>query len=157
MARRRKPQRRETVPDSKFNSKLISKFINSIMLDGKKRLAQSVFYGALEQAAKMTNQEDQLELFNKVMENTRPMLEVKSRRVGGATYQVPIEIPPYRQDALCIRWIINFARSKKGTPMAKALAQEFADAFNEQGNTIKKRDDTHRMAEANRAFAHFRW
>ena len=120
-------------------------------------MAEKIFYDAIDQAAKMTGQSDKLEMFNKIMDNARPMIEVKSRRVGGATYQVPVEIPSYRQDALAIRWLIGFARAKKGAPMAKALAQEFADTFSEQGNTIKKRDDTHRMAEANRAFAHFRW
>ena len=157
MARRRKPPKRDTVPDKVYGSKLITKFINCIMLDGKKKLAEKIFYDAIDQAAKMTGQSDKLEMFNKIMDNARPTIEVKSRRVGGATYQVPVEIPSYRQDALAIRWIIGFARTKKGAPMAKALAQEFADTFSEQGNTIKKRDDTHRMAEANRAFAHFRW
>ena len=157
MARRRKPQKRETVPDKIYGNTLVTKFINYIMLDGKKKLAEKIFYDAIDQAAKMTGQSDKLEMFNKIMDNARPMIEVKSRRVGGATYQVPVEIPSYRQDALAIRWIIGFARAKKGAPMAKALAQEFADTFSEQGNTIKKRDDTHRMAEANRAFAHFRW
>ena len=157
MARRRKAQKRDTVPDKVFNSKLVTKFINYIMLDGKKNLAEKIFYDAIEQSAKMTGQKDQLEMFNKVMDNARPMIEVKSRRVGGATYHVPVEVQPHRQDALAIRWIIGYARAKKGTPMSKALAQEFSDTFSEQGNTIKKRDDTHRMAEANRAFAHFRW
>jgi len=105
----------------------------------------------------MVNSSDQMAVFNKVMENVKPLLEVRSRRVGGATYQVPVEIPSYRQEALAMRWLINFARTKKGVPMGKALAQEFVDAYNDQGNAIKKRDDVHRMAEANRAFAHFRW
>ncbi len=157
MARRRKAQKREVLPDPKFHNKLVTKFVNNIMLDGKKSLAQSIFYNALEQAAKMVNSSDQMAVFNKVMENVKPLLEVRSRRVGGATYQVPVEIPSYRQEALAMRWLINFARTKKGVPMGKALAQEFVDAYNDQGNAIKKRDDVHRMAEANRAFAHFRW
>jgi len=157
MARRRKAQKREVLPDPKFHDKLVTKFVNNIMLDGKKSTAQTIFYNALEQAAKMVSSDDQMAVFNKAMQNARPMLEVKSRRVGGATYQVPVEIPQHRQEALAMRWLINFARTKKGVPMGKALAQEFADAFNDQGNAIKKRDDVHRMAEANRAFAHFRW
>ncbi len=157
MARRRKAQKREVLPDPKFHDKLVTKFVNNIMLDGKKSIAQTIFYNSLEQAAKMVSSDDQMAVFNKAMENVRPMLEVKSRRVGGATYQVPVEIPQHRQEALAMRWLINFARTKKGVPMGKALAQEFADAFNDQGNAIKKRDDVHRMAEANRAFAHFRW
>jgi len=157
MARRRKAQKREVLPDPKFHNKLVTKFVNNIMLDGKKSLAQSIFYNALEQAAKMVNSTDQMTVFNKIMENARPLLEVRSRRVGGATYQVPVEIPTHRQEALAMRWLITYARTKKGVPMGKALAQEFADAYNDQGNAIKKRDDVHRMAEANRAFAHFRW
>jgi len=157
MARRRKAQRREAIPDPKFHSTLVQKFVSGIMWDGKKNLAQRIFYAALEQAAKMVNVEDQMAVFGRVMENVRPVVEVRSRRVGGATYQVPVEVPSYRQDALAIRWLVNFARNRKGTPMAKALAQEFADAYNNQGNAVKKREDTHRMAEANRAFAHYRW
>jgi len=156
MARRRKAQRRDTVPDSKYNSKLVTKFVNSIMQEGNRNVAQRILYNAIEQAAAMAKAEP-LALFTKVMENVRPMLEVRSRRVGGATYQIPVEVPQHRQDALAMRWLIGFARAKKGTPMAKALAQEFADAFNNQGNAIKKREDTHKMAEANRAFAHYRW
>jgi small subunit ribosomal protein S7 len=136
---------------------LVTKFVNGIMLGGKKNTAQRIFYNALDQAVRMTNQSDPLGVFNRVMENVRPVVEVRSRRVGGATYQIPVEVPTQRQDALAIRWLVGFARGRKGTPMAKALAQEFADAYNGQGNAIKKREDTHRMAEANRAFAHYRW
>jgi len=157
MARRRKAQRRIIESDSHYHSKLVAKFINCMMWDGKKSIAQTLFYDAIEQATKMVKASSELEVFNKAMDNVRPMLEVRSKRVGGATYQVPVEIPTHRQDALGIRWLISFARNRKGTGMAKALAQEFADAYNEQGGAIKKRDDTHRMAEANRAFAHFRW
>ena len=156
MARRRKAQRRDTTPDSKYASKLVTKFVNSIMMSGNRNVAQRILYNALEQAAKMVNAEP-LAVFNKVMDNTRPMVEVRSRRVGGATYQIPVEVPQHRQEALAMRWIIGFARGRKGTPTAKALAQEFADAYNGQGNAIKKREDTHKMAEANRAFAHYRW
>jgi len=144
-------------PDPTFDNKLVARFINCIMWDGKKNVAQKIFYNALTQAAKMVAADDKLEVLNKLMENVRPILEVRSRRVGGATYQIPVEVPQYRQDALAIRWLLGFARGRKGTPMAKALAQEFADAYNNQGNAIKKREDTHKMAEANRAFAHYRW
>ncbi len=145
------------MPDPRFNSTLVQKFVSGIMWDGKKNQAQRIFYAALEQAAKMVSSEDCIAAFNRIMENVRPVVEVRSRRVGGATYQVPVEVPAYRQDALAIRWLVSYARSRKGTPMAKALAQEFADAYNSQGNAVKKREDTHRMAEANRAFAHYRW
>jgi len=157
MARRRKAQKREITPDPKYRSALITKFVNGIMNGGKKNTAQRIFYDALDQAVRMTGQSDPLGVFNRVMDNVRPVVEVRSRRVGGATYQIPVEVPTHRQDALAIRWLITFARSRKGTPMAKALAQEFADAYNGQGSAIKKREDTHRMAEANRAFAHYRW
>jgi small subunit ribosomal protein S7 len=157
MARRRKAQRRLVTPDPMYSDKVVAKFINSIMLDGKKSSAQKIFYDALDQATKTVGGTSQLEVFKKLLDNVRPMLEVRSRRVGGATYQIPVEIPQYRQDALAIRWLIGFARAKKGIPMSKALAQEFADAYKGEGAAIKKRDDTHRMAEANRAFAHYRW
>jgi small subunit ribosomal protein S7 len=140
-----------------YGDKVAAKFINSIMLDGKKSIAQKIFYDALDQATKMVGATDQLEVFKKLLDNVRPMLEVRSRRVGGATYQIPVEIPQYRQNALAIRWLITFARTKKGVPMAAALAREFADAYKGEGSAIKKREDTHRMAEANRAFAHYRW
>ena len=157
MARRRKAQRRVVAPDPIYGDKVAAKFINSIMLDGKKSIAQKIFYDALDQATKMVGSTDQLEVFKKVLDNVRPMLEVRSRRVGGATYQIPVEIPQYRQNALAIRWMINIARTKKGVPMGAALAREFADAYKGEGSAIKKREDTHRMAEANRAFAHYRW
>ncbi len=157
MARRRKAQRREVTPDPLYRNKVVAKFINSIMNDGKKSIAQKIFYDALTQATKRVGAADAQQVFSKLLDNVRPVVEVRSRRVGGATYQIPVEIPTYRQDALAIRWLISFARSKKGVPMARALAQEFADAYKGEGNAIKKRDDTHRMAEANRAFAHYRW
>ena len=156
MARRRKAQRRDTTPDPKYASKLVTKFVNSIMMGGNRNTAQRILYNALDQTAKMVNT-DPLTVFNKVMENARPVVEVRSRRVGGATYQIPVEVPQHRQDALAMRWLIGFARGRKGTPVAKALAQEFADAYNGQGNAVKKREDTHKMADANRAFAHYRW
>ena len=157
MARRRKAQRRIVMPDPIYGDKVAAKFINSIMLDGKKSIAQKIFYNALDQATKMVGSTDQLEVFKKILDNVRPMLEVRSRRVGGATYQIPVEIPQYRQNALAIRWLITVARTKKGVPMGQALAREFADAYKGEGSAIKKREDTHRMAEANRAFAHYRW
>jgi small subunit ribosomal protein S7 len=157
MARRRKAKVIEIMPDPVFHDKLIAKFVNNIMQAGKKTIAQRIFYNALEEACKMVKNSEPKAVFSKVMENVRPMVEVRSRRVGGATYQVPVEIPAHRQDALAMRWLINFARVKKGVPMGKALAQEFADAYNEQGSAIRRRDEMHRMAEANRAFAHYRW
>lgn len=157
MARRRQAQIKESMPDPVFHDITMAKFINNIMFDGKKTVAQKIFYKALEDASRMVNNTDQKAVFSRVMENVRPVVEVRSRRVGGATYQVPVEVPPNRQDALAMRWIIGFSRMKKGTPMGKALAQEFADAYNEQGSAIRRRDEMHRMAEANRAFAHYRW
>ena len=143
--------------DPLYGNNVIAKFINCIMKDGKKSTAQTIFYDALNQAAQRVGVTDQEQVFNKMLDNVRPVVEVRSRRVGGATYQIPVEIPTYRQDALAIRWLINFARTKKGMPMARALALEFVDAYKGEGNAIKKREDTHRMAEANRAFAHYRW
>jgi small subunit ribosomal protein S7 len=157
MARRRRIQRREVIADPKFHNPLVAKFVNNLMWDGKKSTAETIFYNALTQATKMVSGSSEVEVLAKLMENVRPILEVRSRRVGGATYQIPVEVPQHRQDALAMRWLIGFARGRKGTPMAKALAQEFADAYNNQGNAIKKREDTHKMAEANRAFAHYRW
>lgn len=157
MARRRNAQRRDITPDPKFHDKVVAKFVNSLMLDGKKSLAQKIFYEALTKTAQMVNVTEEMDVFTKALENVRPSLEVRSRRVGGATYQVPVEIPQHRQDALAIRWLISFARGRKGIEMAQALAFELADAYKGEGNAIKKRDDVHRMAEANRAFAHYRW
>ena len=157
MARRRTAQRREIDPDVRLHDATVAKFINCIMACGKKSIAQKIFYTALDETAKKVSVPNPVDVFTRIMEHCRPMIEVRSRRVGGATYQVPTEIPGYRQDALAIRWLVAFARARKGQPMAKALASELIDAYNNQGNTIKKREDVHRMAEANRAFAHYRW
>lgn len=157
MARRHNAVRREITPDPKFHDKVVAKFINNLMLDGKKTLAQRIFYEALTKAAQLVSSADEQEVFTKGLDNVRPSVECRSRRVGGATYQVPVEIPQYRQDALAIRWIIGAARARKGTEMAQALAYELADAFKGEGSAVRKRDELHRMAEANRAFAHYRW
>jgi small subunit ribosomal protein S7 len=157
MARRHNATRRVITPDPKFQDRIVAKFINNLMMDGKKTLAQRIFYEALAKASQMVSVTEEIEVFNKALENVRPTVEVRSRRVGGATYQVPVEIPQYRQDALAIRWIIGGARGRKGTEMAQALAYELADAYKGEGGAVRKRDEVHRMAEANRAFAHYRW
>ena len=157
MARRHNATRRVIIPDPKFQDRTVAKFINNLMKDGKKTLAQRIFYEALTKACQLVSGPSELEVFNKALENVRPTVEVKSRRVGGATYQVPVEIPQYRQDALAIRWIIGGARGRKGTEMAQALAYELSDAFKGEGGAVRKRDEVHRMAEVNRAFAHYRW
>jgi len=156
MARRHKAVKRAAPVDTRYDSALVAEMINHIMDSGKKSVAQRIVYGALEQLGEMSKQ-DPLEVFGKAMDNIRPRLEVKSRRVGGATYQVPIEVNPRRQRALAMRWLIQYSKTRKGTPMGRALAQELMDAFNNQGSAIKKRDDTHKMAQANKAFAHYRW
>ena len=156
MPRKGHIKKRETIADATYNSVVVTKFINTLMLDGKKSTAEGIMYGALEKAAEKLKVEP-MALFEKAMENVKPAVEVRSRRVGGATYQVPIEIRPERAQALAIRWIISYARSKKGMPMAERLARELMDAYNNEGSSVKKREDTHKMAEANRAFAHYRW
>lgn len=156
MPRRREVPERMINPDSKYGSKLVSKFINSIMHDGKKSLAESILYTAFDIMEDKTK-ESPLKLFEKAVENVRPLIEVKSRRVGGSTYQVPTEIRPSRRTALGIRWLIGYARQRPEKGMAKKLAAEFLDAANNRGASIKKKEDTHKMAEANKAFAHFRW
>ncbi len=157
MSRRRRAVKRETEPDPLYNSRLLAKFINKLMYSGNKSVARRIVYNAVEQFAKKIKAEDPLTAFEQALENAKPSLEVKSRRIGGATYQVPIEIAPDRRTAMAIQWIIRFSREKAGRPMEEALASELADCFNNQGATIKKKDDTHRMAEANRAFAHYKW
>ena len=157
MSRRRRAQKREIAPDFKYKSELIAKFINRVMLDGKKSLAQKIVYEAIEEFSKKVNATDPLEAFEQALENAKPQLEVKSRRIGGATYQVPIEIHPDRRSSLASKWIIANSRAKAGKSMKEALAIELYDCFNNQGATIKKKDDTHRMAEANKAFAQFKW
>ena len=154
--RRRRAEKRELIPDIKFNSELVARMINFLMERGKKSTAQRIVYDAMETIAQKKPDSDPLEIFLQAIENVKPQLEVKSRRVGGATYQVPVEIRPERQVALALRWILDFARGKKGA-MSDTLAAELLEAYENTGNAVKKRDDTHRMAAANRAFAHFRW
>jgi small subunit ribosomal protein S7 len=156
MPRRREVPKRDILPDPKYNSKLAAKFINNVMRKGKKSLAERLLYGAFDIIEQRTNQEP-LEVFHKAMENVRPIIEVKSRRVGGATYQVPVEVRPERRDALAMRWIIGYAKQRSEKTMVQKLAGELMDAAQSRGGSIKKREDTHRMAEANKAFAHYRW
>ncbi len=154
--RKRRAVKRDVLPDPIYNSKLITKLINSIMLDGKKGIAQKILYQAFDMVKEKTGQ-DPMEVFSKAMENIKPALEVKSRRVGGANYQVPIEVKPDRSQALALRWLVQYARLRGGHSMAENLANEIIDASNGTGAAVKKREDTHRMAEANKAFAHYRW
>ncbi len=155
--RRRKAQEKEIIADPKFNSKIVAKFINMIMLEGKKPLAEKMVYGAFEIVKNQLNEPDILKIFHKALDNARPRLEVKPRRVGGATYQVPIEVRQERGTSIALRWLRDFAKTKKGKPMKEKLAEEIIAAYKGEGSTIKKRDDTHKMAESNKAFAHFRW
>jgi len=143
-------------PDSKYNSVLIARFINRLNFTGKKSRAEHIFYGALD-IVKERTKEDPLTVFNQAIENVRPLLEVRPRRVGGATYQVPMEVPQIRSTSLAMRWIIQYAEARTGKPMSERLAQEFIDASKKEGSAIKKREDTHKMAESNKAFAHYRW
>ncbi len=156
MPRRKKVIKRESPPDTKFNSVLAAFFINNLMKKGKKSLAEKIFYQAIEMVERKTGQPG-MDLFEKAVNNVKPMLEVKSRRVGGATYQVPVEVRPGRRTSLAIRWLILYAKERTGKSMAEKLASELISASKNEGGAIKKRDDTHRMAEANKAFAHFRW
>jgi small subunit ribosomal protein S7 len=156
MPRRRDVPERPVISDPKYDSKLVSKFLNCVMRDGKKSTAETILYGAFDIMQDKTK-ESPLKLFEKAVDNVRPLIEVKSRRVGGSTYQVPTEIRPSRRTALGIRWIIGFARKRPEKGMTKKLAAEFMDAANGRGASVKKREDTHKMAEANKAFAHFRW
>lgn len=158
MPRRKRVGLRRTIqPDLRFGSELVQRFINKLMIDGKKSVAERIVYDALATASSRVGETDQVLVLQRAMDNIKPMLEVKSRRIGGATYQVPVEVAQHRSVALAIRWLIEFARGRKGVPMAKALALELADAFGGQGSAAKRRDDTHKMAEANKAFAHFAW
>ena len=158
MSRRRKAEKRPVEPDHKYGNKEVTKFIRKVMLDGKKSLASKIVYGAIEKFAERVNaQENELDAFLKAIENATPHVEVKSRRIGGATYQVPIEINPKRKMSLSMKWIIGFAKKKAGRSMIDGLAQELQDAYNMQGASVKKRDEVHRMAEANKAFAHYKW
>lgn len=156
MPRRKKVERRKLIPDPKFKSVLATQFMNNLMRKGKKSTAERIFYQAIDQVQKKTGQPG-MDLFQKALNNVKPILEVKSRRVGGATYQVPVEVRYGRQTALAIRWLINFARERSGKTMADKLASELIAASKNEGGAIKKKEDTHRMAEANKAFAHFRW
>ena len=157
MPRRKITEKRTINPDPRFNSVLVSKFTNGIMERGKKSVAQKIFYGAMDIIEQQVSDAEPIMVFDKAMEMVRPKVEVKSRRVGGATYQVPVEVRPERRNALAIRWLISFAKARSGRTMAEKLAAELLDAYNERGGSVKKRDDTHRMAEANKAFAHYRW
>lgn len=155
--RRRKAQEKEILADPKFNSKIVAKFVNMVMLEGKKAIAEKIVYEAFEIAKKNLNEQDILKVFYKALDNVRPRLEVKPRRVGGATYQVPIEVRQERGTSIALRWLRDFAQSKKGRPMEQKLAEEIISAYKGEGAAIKKRDDTHKMAESNKAFAHFKW
>ncbi len=156
MSRRRRPEKRVILPDPKFGDQILSKFMNNLMLDGKKSVAESIVYGAME-TMEAKAKGNPVEMFHSALENVKPQIEVRSRRVGGATYQVPVEVRPERAQALAIRWLITAARNRSETTMAARLSAELLDAANNRGNAVKKREDTHRMAEANRAFSHYRW
>ena len=156
MPRRRRAQERKILSDPKYKSNIVAKFINGMMLDGKRSIAEHIFYDAMDIIEKKTK-EDPVSVFNQAMENVAPILEVKSRRVGGATYQVPIEVRDKRRKTLAIRWLVLYSRQRSEKTMAEKLANELMAAYKKEGTAIKKREDTHRMAEANKAFAHFRW
>ena len=154
--RRRRPEKREILPDPVYGDLIVAKFINNLMKKGKKSLAEKIFYQSIEKIKKQGKVDDGIELFKKALDNVAPMLEVKSKRIGGATYQVPIEISERRRMALAMRWIISYSKSRKGQTMADRLAAELLAAANNDGSAVKKKEDTHRMAEANKAFSHFR-
>jgi small subunit ribosomal protein S7 len=154
--RRRRAPKREILPDPKYKNILVAKMVNMVMAEGKKSVAEGVVYGAFDVIKEKTGKEP-LEVFKQALENARPMLETKSRRVGGATYQVPVSVRPDRGVSLAMRWMRTFAQDKQGAPMSQKLANEILDAYNKTGGAIKKREDTHKMAESNRAFAHYRW
>src|ERR1700760_1291134 len=156
MPRRRRPETKEVLPDPLYNSTLVEKFVNSMMWDGKKTTAQKIFYRSMD-VLRDRSGDDPLKVFKKAVENVKPLLEVKTRRVGGANYQVPIEVPQNRRVSLALRWLIGNARSRPDKSMADKLANELNDAANMRGGAVKKKDDVHRMAEANKAFAHYRW
>ncbi len=156
MSRRRRPEKREILPDPKFGDVVLSKFMNNLMYDGKKSAAERIVYGALD-SVETKAKSDPVQVFHDALENIKPQVEVRSRRVGGATYQVPVEVRPERAQALAIRWLISAARSRPETTMSARLSGELMDAANNRGNAVKKREDAHRMADANRAFSHYRW
>ncbi len=155
--RRHRAERRNYAADPKYSNRLVAKFINNLMLDGKKTVAEGIVYGALEILEQKVSDDNGAKIFNKAIDNIRPRLEVKARRVGGAAYQVPIEVPVSRGNALAMRWVRDFARKKKGRPMKNKLADELLSAYKGEGAAVKKRDDTHKMAESNKAFSHLRW
>ena len=157
MSRRHRSTPRETLPDPRYNNRLVQTMINMVMMDGKKSIAERIVYDAFDQLKKGVGTNDVLTVFHKAVENVRPHVELKARRVGGATYQIPIEVRHERGMSLAIRWLRNAARARKGAPMAKRLADEMLSAFKGEGAAIRRREETHKMAEANRAFAHYRW
>ena len=157
MPRRRTAAKREILPDPKFGNKLVTRFVNSLMEHGKKSTAEKIFYSSMDEIAEKVKGEDPVNVFKLAIDNIKPMVEVKSRRVGGANYQVPVDVRPERRTALAIRWLLTAARERNEKTMQKRLAGELMDAFKKAGAAVKKREDTHRMAEANKAFAHYRW
>jgi small subunit ribosomal protein S7 len=159
MSRRRRAEKRDILPDPKFGDPVLSKFMNNLMYDGKKSVAEGIVYGALERISERQTRDERkaIELLEQALENVKPVVEVKSRRVGGATYQVPVEVRPARRQTLAMRWVIDAARARSEKSMAFRLAHELMDAAENRGTAVKKREDTHRMAEANKAFAHYRW
>jgi small subunit ribosomal protein S7 len=157
MSRRKRTFHKPDRRDSRYDSSLVGHLISKVMLDGKRSLAERIVYAAIDKASEGVETVDPLEVVTRAIENAKPRVEVKSRRVGGATYQVPLEVEPARSESLALRWIVGYARGRKGTPMHVALANELKDAANNQGSSVRKRDDVHKMAQANRAFAHFRW
>jgi len=157
MPRRKRTVKRKKAADPKFNDYEVGKFVNALMEGGKKSTAYGIFYDMLDMIKEKTQQEDSFAVFKKALENVKPKLEVRPRRVGGATYQIPIEVPPHRSLALAIRWIVGASRARKGKPMAERLLEEILEASRGEGPSVKKREDTHKMAESNRAFAHYRW
>ena len=157
MSRRRRAVKRKVVADPKYGSTLVARLVSILMLEGKKSIAQRVVYGAMDNLSEKNPSSSPLDLLQRAVDNAKPRLEVKPRRVGGATYQVPMEVPAERQQALAIRWIVKFANSRKGVPMSEALANEIMDAYQGQGASIRRRDEVHKMAQSNKAFAHFRW
>lgn len=157
MARRKSQSKREIIPDPVYNDVMIAKFVNSLMIEGKKSIAQKILYGAIEDLKNKVAAEEPMNVLRKAIENVKPALEVRSRRVGGATYQVPVDVRPARRLTLAMRWLVLYSRERGEKTMSLRLSGEIADAFNNRGNAIKKREDVHRMAEANKAFAHYMW
>ena len=156
MSRRHRAEKREILPDAKFGDRVVTKFMNNLMFDGKKSVAEGIVYGAFDRVESKIRREP-VEVFHEALDNIKPAVEVRSRRVGGATYQVPVEVRPERREALAIRWLINASRARNENTMEERLAAELLDAVNNRGTAVKKREDTHKMAEANKAFSHYRW